>query len=78
MQQWQYPFVASDIKLLRTIQGVRSRGAAHRKGSDYDLTQAGLDPSDFHESSKQLLERSTTMLNDLAIFAGSRRTAATH
>ncbi len=69
----QYPHVARDVTLLRTIQGVRSRGAAHRKGGDYDLSQAGLDPNDFHESFKLLLERCTQMLADLAAFASSQR-----
>jgi hypothetical protein len=68
LTEWQYSHLTRDMALLRTIQGVRSRGAAHRKGSDYDLNQAGLDPSDFHESFKQLLQRCTQMLNDLVAF----------
>lgn len=70
----QYPNVSRDMALLRTIQGVRSRGAAHRKSGDYDLTQAGLNPKDLHESFKQLLERSTETLKDLSSFAASHRT----
>lgn len=61
------------MALLRTIQGVRSRGAAHRKGSDYDLSAAGLDPSNFHASFKHLLERSTETLKHLAAFATAAR-----
>jgi hypothetical protein len=69
---WEYPHLTRDIALLRTIQGIRSRGVAHRKGSDYDLTRAGLEPEDFHASFKQLLEQSTTMLRDLTSFSTSR------
>lgn len=70
---WQYPHVARDIALLRTIQGIRSRGAAHRKGSDYDLAASGLDPKNFFASFRQLLDRTTEMLSDLETFAKSRQ-----
>lgn len=70
--QWKYQNVKRDIALLRTIQGIRSRGSAHRKGSDYDLAQAGLDPSDFHASFKQLLERSTITVQELGLYVSSR------
>jgi hypothetical protein len=73
LEQGNYPFVARDLALLRTIQGVRSRGAAHRKGKDFDLKQAGLDPQDLHGSFKQLLEQSTAMLTDIAKFADETR-----
>jgi Glu-tRNA(Gln) amidotransferase subunit E-like FAD-binding protein len=64
LTQCQYPHVERDMTLLRTIQGVRSRGAAHRKASDYDLSRAGLDPADFHAS--------FTVLKDLTAYANSR------
>ena len=60
------------MTLLRTVQGVRLRGAAHRKGRDYDLSQAGLDPHDFFASFKVLLQRSTEALRGLTEFATSQ------
>jgi hypothetical protein len=60
-----YQNTVRDMALLRTIQGVRTRGTAHRKGSDYDLTQAGLDPDDLQKSFLQLLTNSTEMLINL-------------
>jgi hypothetical protein len=74
LTEWQYPHVERDIALLRTIQGVRSRGAAHLKSSDYNLAAAGLDPSDLHASFTQLLERSTESLGALAALATARET----
>jgi hypothetical protein len=38
MRQEGYEHVDRDIKLLRDIQTLRSRGTAHRKGSDYEQT----------------------------------------
>lgn len=38
MRQEGYEHVDRDIKLLRDVQTLRSRGAAHRKGSDYEQT----------------------------------------
>lgn len=72
LEQWGYSKVDRDLDLLRTIQGIRSKGAAHRKGSDYNLSAAGLDPDDFQDSFRKLLVQSITMLNDLADFVESR------
>jgi plasmid stabilization system protein ParE len=69
LRQWGYSHTERDMALLRTIQGVRSRGVAHRKGSDYDLAQAGLDPDDYHQSFQLLFERCTQMLSDLEAHA---------
>lgn len=69
LRQSGYPNTDRDMVLLRTVQGVRSRGVAHRKSSDYDLAQAGLDPDDYHKSFHQLLERCTQMLSDLKAYA---------
>ena len=38
MKQEGYEHVDRDIKLLRDVQTLRSRVAAHRKGSDYEQT----------------------------------------
>ncbi|MDP8973579.1 MAG: hypothetical protein M3N45_10520, partial [Actinomycetota bacterium] len=38
MRQEGYEHVDRDIKLLRDVQALRSRVAAHRKGSDYEQT----------------------------------------
>lgn len=38
MRQEGYEHVDRDIKLLRDVQLLRSKGAAHRKGSDYEQT----------------------------------------
>jgi hypothetical protein len=70
--QLQYGDAARDMNLLRTIQGVRSKGAAHRKGGDYDLSKAGLDPADLRQSFRLLLERCIQMLTDLKSFAESQ------
>lgn len=67
-----YPNVGRDMVLLRTIQGIRSKGTAHRKGSDYDLTRAGLDPNDFQKSFLQLLTDGTQMLTDLETYVKAR------
>jgi len=42
---------------LRSVQGLRSRGAAHRKSQDFDLAAAGLDPKDLRSSFGTLLEQ---------------------
>ncbi len=70
--QLGYPEVTRDMTLLRTVQGIRSKGAAHRKGSDYNLAQAGLDPKDYQKSFRQLLEGVTLMLREIENFATSR------
>jgi hypothetical protein len=65
-------FVA-DIKLLRTIQEIRSTGAAHLKSEKYDLTEAGLDPENLRGSFSWLLERVTMFLVSIELFAQSAR-----
>lgn len=64
-----YSEVKRDLHTLRTIYGVRSRGAAHRRGSDFDLAKAGLDPNDLTGSFEKLLEASVEMLEGLKEFA---------
>ena len=43
MHQEQYPSVESDIAFLRRLQRLRSKLAAHRKGSDYAQVLADAD-----------------------------------
>ncbi len=64
-----YPEVDRDIVLLRTLFGLRSKGAAHRKGEDFDIQKAGLDPSDLRGGIERLLRSAVTMLRSLAKYA---------
>jgi hypothetical protein len=61
-----------DTSVLHTIQGVRSRGAAHRKGSDFNLQKAGLNPDDLQGSFSSLLNQATKLLEELKGLAKSR------
>lgn len=70
-----YPYLERDMTLLRTIQGLRSKGAAHRKGHDYNLVNAGLNPNDLKGSFVSLLNQATAMLADLATFANEKTAA---
>lgn len=62
-----YAHVERDIALLRTVQRLRSKGAAHSKGATYAATLAreldGLTHTKFISS---VLSRATTMLTDLS------------
>ncbi len=57
----------NDLSLLRTVQGIRSKGAAHLKGSDFDLTKAGLDPEHLRGSFAWLMERAIMFLVSLEL-----------
>ena len=57
-------------KVLRSVQGLRSRGAAHRKGQDFDLTAAGFDPKDLRASFGALLEQCIEALTALLEHGG--------
>jgi len=57
-------------QVLRSIQGLRSRGAAHRKGQDFDLDSAGLDPKDLRSSFGTLLEQCVEALTALFDIVG--------
>lgn len=63
-----YPHVARDIATLRAIQGLRSSGAAHSRGSNYDkaLRRIGLDGQSAPTIVTALLIDATTMLESLA------------
>ena len=57
-------------KVLRSLQGLRSRGAAHRKGHDFDVAAAGLDPKDLRSSFGTLLEQCVAALAALLDVVG--------
>lgn len=66
LQQEAYPHVARDIALLRKIQALRSRVAAHRKGSDYaKFIAKELGDADPVQAVSDLLVGLTDMLSDL-------------
>jgi hypothetical protein len=67
LEQENYPFVARDIGYLKRLQSLRSKLAAHRKGSDYKkvLQQAKVDNDPIKEV-VHLLWNACGMLEDLA------------
>jgi hypothetical protein len=60
----------STIAPLATVQGLRSRGAAHRKGSDFDITVA-LGEAGRQKGFEQLLEQVVASLEALKGFAST-------
>jgi hypothetical protein len=71
LQEMGYPETERDIKLLRAIQGIRSKGAAHRKGDDYDISEAGLDPQKLRGSFSCLLNGAVLLLTSIADFVAN-------
>ncbi|MBX3566316.1 MAG: hypothetical protein KF730_17285 [Sphingomonas sp.] len=65
-----YRHVKRDIATLRAIQGLRSAGAAHARGSNYDKTLArlGLAQTSAPAIITKLLDAATQMLEALAEF----------
>lgn len=63
-----YAHADRDIAILRTIQNLRSTGAAHRRGSGYDkaVEKLGLTGRSAPEIMTQLLEGVIAMLDDLS------------
>lgn len=75
LERWfehvRYPHAARDITFLRNLQTVRSKAAAHRKGSDYERAlDRALGPKRGAAAGNELLVQSMTMLRDLISFAG--------
>ena len=58
--------IVADLKPLRDLQNLRSAGAAHGKGSNYDKLHGDVVTEDHREDAKRLIARLTTMLNELA------------
>jgi hypothetical protein len=68
LEHGQYPHVDRDVSLLRTLQDLRSSGAAHHKGSRFDKVSnsVGLDRNSPRDIFRGLLAQANTMLTDLA------------
>ena len=71
MRQEQYPSVERDIAFLRRLQRLRSKLAAHRKGSDYQqvLADEKVNPDPIHEVAT-MLQDAERLLYGLASHAG--------
>ncbi len=71
LRQEQYPSVERDIAFLRRLQRLRSKLAAHRKGSDYTqvLADEDVNPDPIQEVAI-MLHGAERLLNDLAAHAG--------
>jgi hypothetical protein len=68
LTQEGYPEVNRDIELLKTLQLTRSKGAAHRKGSDYNtFLQNKYGSTDGAEIIGGILFAAVVMFRDLAI-----------
>ena len=63
----RYPDVDRDVGTLRAIQGLRSTGAAHARGSNYDkaLKRRGLDKQPAPVVVRALIEDAITLLEGL-------------
>jgi hypothetical protein len=63
----RYPLKDRDISLLRTLQGLRSTGAAHAKGNTFDKLKesVGLNRESPRGVFRSLLERVNEMLDSL-------------
>jgi hypothetical protein len=64
----RYAYAERDLEVLRSIQSLRSTGAAHARGSNYErmLKKLGLLGSPANVIIERLLEAAITMLDDLA------------
>ena len=71
MIQEQYPSAERDIAFMKRLQRLRSKLAAHRKGSDYQqvLADEGVDPDPIQEVAT-MLQDAERMLCNLAAHAG--------
>lgn len=70
LHKQNYPHVDRDINTLRIIQNLRSSGAAHAKGNNFDKVQAsvGLDRNSPRDVFRDLLGRVNQMLSDLSAY----------
>jgi hypothetical protein len=62
-----YPLKDRDVGLLRTLQSLRSTGAVHAKGSNFDKVKesVGLDRESPRDVFRRLIERVNEMLDSL-------------
>jgi hypothetical protein len=67
MEGQKYPYLDRDIGLLRTLQDLRSSGAAHAKGGRFEKIRAsvGLDRNSPQDVFRELLTGVNQMLTDL-------------
>ena len=65
-----FPDSANRLVVLRTLQGLRSKGAAHRRGSDFDFAKAGVD--NLKDGWASILGDAVQLLESLLDFANSR------
>lgn len=68
LEEQQYPHTDRDIGLLRTLQDLRSSGAAHAKGKNFDKIRKkiGLDLDSPRDVFRGLLLRVNQMLKDIS------------
>lgn len=68
LSKHEYTFLTRDVDLLRSIQRLRSTGAAHRKGSQFQelSKRLGLDNRPKSEVFGELLKQLNCMLDDLS------------
>jgi hypothetical protein len=68
LEAQKYPYVDRDIGLLRTLQDLRSSGAAHGKGARFDKLRmsVGLDRNSPRDVFRDLLVAVNHMLTDLS------------
>lgn len=68
LTQERYPHLDRDMRFLRLLQQLRSRAAAHLKGSDYEKLIRDKMPGDgtFHDAGRRLLTQAATVLEGLA------------
>jgi hypothetical protein len=69
LREQGYPNTDRDVAFLRSLQSIRSKGAAHRKGSDFDEVLAKVVGSVTRkEAVSTLIQRGIIMLRDLGDF----------
>jgi hypothetical protein len=70
----EYPTLDADIRFLRDLQTVRSKGAAHRKGSDYENTLNRIFGAKRRGAAGTvLLEKTLAFVRALTVFAERAR-----
>jgi hypothetical protein len=67
LEDQKYPNTTRDINLLRTLQDLRSSGAAHAKGKNFDKIKkkVGLDIDSPKDVFRALMSQASQMLTDL-------------
>jgi hypothetical protein len=70
LEDQRYPYVDRDIGLLRTLQDLRSSGAAHAKGKHFEKIKkkVGLDIDSPKDVFRSLMVRVNQMCTDLLAY----------